>query len=165
MTRQRVLPQTVYLTALAQKSIVQAAESALPRETGGILLGYRLPSAVVVTKAHEVVDRDATPTSYTSDGSLIQAALDELSPGEPPKTGFVGPWHAHPADSPHSSIDMQALKRITRQYSEPIVSVVAVRTVDGYRLDAHVARKVRATRVRHLKAKIIEGFPRQLIEG
>lgn len=125
-------PLTVRLDAAAAEYVTRSASAAHPYETGGLLLGYRKNGIVVVFDAVEVADPDATPSSYTSREPAVQAVLDKHLLTAPPGTGYVGPWHAHPAVARHSLSDKRALKRIAWQYAEPVASLVAQRTVDQY---------------------------------
>jgi proteasome lid subunit RPN8/RPN11 len=88
-----------------------AATTALPNETGGILLGYRTLDGVRVTGAIEVPDRRATGTSYRRShrhASRKLATALALEPAGSP-VGYVGEWHSHPAPQPPSAPDLTAL--------------------------------------------------------
>lgn len=110
--------------ALASASV--AAEDALPRETGGILLGWREPDAVVVSEMIEVVDPEASPMSYVRRHAhaeaALQRALEDAAPGDP--VGYVGEWHAHPAPQGPSRQDRRELRALARRTAHPVALVV-----------------------------------------
>lgn len=151
-------PLVVRLDPAAAEYVTKAASAAHPYETGGLLLGYRKNGIVVVSGAAEVPDPDATPSSYTSRELAVQAVLNKHLLTAPPGTGYVGPWHAHPAVARHSLSDKRALKRIARQYAEPVASLVAQRTVDQYLFEVWVGhgRRVKPGR---LQIEQVSPFP------
>jgi hypothetical protein len=105
-----------------------SAETAvgLPKETGGILLGYYESNAVVVTNALTVTSADATTNRYVRDDVLANELLQEFlsgRAGEDP-TGYVGEWHSHPAPQRPSSIDIGAVRSIAKTSDKPIALVV-----------------------------------------
>ncbi len=105
--------------------IQAAALTAMPNETGGILLGYFRSDAIVVSKAIEVTDAQATETSYTrreADAqSALIAALDALSA----ETGYVGDWHSHPGWAKASPQDLQAMDAAAVELGLPLALVIA----------------------------------------
>lgn len=149
----------VHLDPKAANEIEKAAEQAHPLETGGALLGYRRDGAVLVTSALVIDDPSATPSSYTGRSRLIQQALDLVLPTLAEGTGYVGPWHTHPARAGHSRRDRRALRRIADQYTNPIISLVAVRASSGYQLEVVVAQNKRRTRTGRFRIETIPSFP------
>lgn len=149
----------VHLDPKAVEEIEMAAGQAHPLETGGALLGYRRNRAVLVTSALVINDPEATSSSYTGRGRLIQHALDHVLPTLPEGTGYVGPWHTHPAQVGHSRKDRRAVRRIADQYTNLIVSLVAMRAGGGYELDVVVAQNKRRTRAGRLHIQKVPAFP------
>lgn len=149
----------VVIDPAAVGAIEVAARAAHPYEAGGFLLGYRRDRGVLVVDAIELVDVRSTRTSYETNGAQIQTALNEIIRTRPNGIGYVGPWHSHSALVKHSPDDRKALRRIARQYTDPIVSLVAMRTVEHYDLDALVAQRRRRIRAGTLTRCTVPEFP------
>lgn len=128
----------VVVSSEGRTQVIAAARKAHPLETGGILLGYRRNGSVLIVEALEIEDPHASPASYGTNAQRIQDALDRELRRLPEGTGYVGPWHAHPGPSDHSTDDRRALRRIARQYRNPIASIVAIRTGLDYEMRALV---------------------------
>ena len=117
------------LTHRAWAEMIDIADHTGSIETGGILLGYRLGGTVRVVGVAEVLDPEATETSFTLRRDAAQARLDEIR-GDFPEgspVGFVGDWHIHPQNSPPSSVDRRSMARLGRLYRRRMVSIVVVR--------------------------------------
>jgi integrative and conjugative element protein (TIGR02256 family) len=102
------------------------AETALPGETGGILLGYRSERGVEVQGFLEVPDEQAGPTRYRRRHAAAQARLEAAIAGELPGSpiGYVGEWHSHPEKEGPSSRDVHELRECARQVKDHIALVV-----------------------------------------
>jgi integrative and conjugative element protein (TIGR02256 family) len=100
---------SVVLAADALVAMQRAGEAALPRETGGILAGFRSGESIVVTRALLVADPASTRVTYQLDRASAEAMLDDLRADAPPVVGFVGDWHTHPRDVPPSALDLESL--------------------------------------------------------
>ena len=135
---------TAQLHADAVHVIEAAASTAHPRETGGLLLGWWRPTSrtVVVRDAAEVIDPDATTSSWARQERLAQQVLQTvLDDWRHPWLGYVGDWHSHPAAVGPSRQDERSIRRASRQFTMPIL--LAVRRLDG-RLDCRGAEKGKA---------------------
>jgi integrative and conjugative element protein (TIGR02256 family) len=118
----------VTLLAAARDVIVAASETALPRETGGILIGWRGGGAKVgctVVRAVEVPDarsgRCTYQRSHAAAETAMRAMLDELSD---PELGYVGEWHSHPKNQPPSPQDRGSIRGAARLAGDAVVLVV-----------------------------------------
>ena len=98
--------------------------AALPHETGGILLGFRTPDLVVVTRALTVPDPRSSRHSYRRHRRRAQALMAASGITETPGIGYVGEWHTHPADCPPSRIDIRALAATARLTTAPVALIV-----------------------------------------
>ncbi|WP_285249457.1 SAVED domain-containing protein [Pseudarthrobacter sp. fls2-241-R2A-168] len=107
---------------------VIAAETAknLPKEAGGILLGYLESNTVVVTNALTVHSPRATSSQYVRDdllaNQLLQKFLAQRADDDP--TGYIGEWHSHPAPKGPSSTDLWSIRAIARTSEGPIALIV-----------------------------------------
>ncbi|MFC7865998.1 SAVED domain-containing protein [Streptomyces murinus] len=110
----------------AYEAIASATARQLPRETGGILLGYREDANLAVTHALVVDGQGASTHRYVRDdvraNALLAEFLAERADDDP--TGYVGEWHSHPAPSGPSSIDVAAMRATAREYDGPIALLV-----------------------------------------
>jgi Prokaryotic homologs of the JAB domain len=108
----------------AQSATVTAAQLALPLETGGILLGFRTPRRIVVTRALVVNDSDGGRTTYLRSHRqaehILAAALIDASD----IVGYVGEWHSHASPQPPSPTDVTALLGVARGTSGPVALLV-----------------------------------------
>lgn len=102
-----------------------ALHAALPRETGGILLGWRgLPNIVVVDALH-VPDPDAAETQYLRRHGAATDALDRyLATSHNPDIGYVGEWHTHPMPSDPSVTDKNSIATAATSTDAPIAIIV-----------------------------------------
>lgn len=89
------LPAVIDVSERAQEVIRQAARGAFPDETGGVLLGAVVDRCLVVAKAVEIKDVDATPISYRVGEGKVAEEVTRSRDGDR-RLGYVGEWHSHP---------------------------------------------------------------------
>lgn len=110
----------------ARETIASETSQHLPRETGGILLGYHEDGTVVVTHALAVSGTESSSDRYIRDDVLANAALGaflaQRTADDP--VGYVGEWHSHPAPCGPSSIDDASLRAIAKVSDRPIALLV-----------------------------------------
>lgn len=141
----------VVLTADALTSMERAGAAALPRETGGILAGFRSGETIVVTRALLVGDPRSTHVTYELDRERAKAVLDDLRVDAPPVVGFVGDWHTHPRDVPPSALDLESLARSAADATDLVALLVLPYT--GTRPEPVHARVAIAGPRRHLRRR------------
>lgn len=126
----------------------EIAGAALPFETGGILLGYRTPSEIVVVDALEVPDSKAHRFGYTRRRRPAQEMLDVYRAGQPSSSdvGWVGDFHSHPADQPASKTDMRTLMRSARADGRALCMLILARTSHSWVTYGYAAVNGTATR-------------------
>ncbi|MFI6345209.1 SAVED domain-containing protein [Streptomyces sp. NPDC050560] len=116
----------IELRQAAHEVIASATAQQLPRETGGILLGYQEDANVVVTHALVVVGHGASTHRYVRDGvkanMLLAEFLAQRADDDP--TGYVGEWHSHPTPSGPSPTDLAAMRAMAREHNGPIALLV-----------------------------------------
>lgn len=129
------LSPRLLVAADAWETVRDVSERALPREAGGILVGFRMASDVVVDRAVEVPDPDADRHGYVRRQAQAQRALDAVLDAEPRSSllGWVGDFHSHPADHPPSSQDLRSLRRSARADGQVLAMLVAVHQEGGWR--------------------------------
>jgi integrative and conjugative element protein (TIGR02256 family) len=110
----------------AYEAIASETARHLPRETGGILLGYGEDTNIVVTHALVVDGPGASTHRYVRDdvraNVLLAAFLAPRADDDP--TGYVGEWHSHPAPSGPSPTDVAAMQATARQHDGPLALLV-----------------------------------------
>ncbi|WP_284987622.1 SAVED domain-containing protein [Arthrobacter sp. fls2-241-R2A-172] len=122
MTRQ--LTQ-IRLQHQAYEVIATETAKNLPKEAGGILLGYRESNTVVVTNALAVGSAHATTSQYVRDDILANTLLQEFLDGRADDpTGYVGEWHSHPAPQGPSHTDLGSIQAIAKTSNGPVALVV-----------------------------------------
>jgi integrative and conjugative element protein (TIGR02256 family) len=125
----------------AETNLLEAAKRAVPRETGGLLLGYFEPTAIVVRQAIEVVDPEATATSYTRQQARAQKALDVALLSLDSDVGYVGDWHSHPGFALASWQDKRELRRAAAELELPLAMIVVRVHRGDVKIQAHVDNK------------------------
>lgn len=101
------------------------ALAALPRETGGILVGWHEDDTVVVTGMLPVLDKRAGRRHYVRNHKRGQKVLDQHREAcADDRIGYVGEWHSHPAPQPPSSVDYNALADLTTDVTGQVALVV-----------------------------------------
>ncbi|WMY79101.1 SAVED domain-containing protein [Citricoccus sp. I39-566] len=119
-------PTCIDLRVDAYETISFETANHLPRETGGILLGYQENGTIVATHAMVVEGQGATTNKYVRDDiradELLQEFLEQRTDDDP--IGYVGEWHSHPAPSGPSTIDHAAMRATAKVNSAPIALLV-----------------------------------------
>lgn len=119
-------PTRIDLRVDAYETIAFEAANHLPRETGGILLGYQENSTIVATHALVVEGQGATTNRYARDDvradELLQKFLKQRAADDP--IGYVGEWHSHPSPSGPSAVDHTAIRATAKVSSNPIALLV-----------------------------------------
>jgi proteasome lid subunit RPN8/RPN11 len=119
----------VLLSGLVLAEVRAAAGAALPRETGGLLLGWwdtrDAAEVIIVRHAIEVPDRRATPASWVRRPRAAQAELSRaLADLGHPLLGYVGDWHSHPEAHTASRRDRASLLSTSLQYEHPVLLLI-----------------------------------------
>lgn len=128
-------PTRIELRVDAYETIASETANHLPRETGGILLGYQENGTIVATHALVVEGQGTTTTRYVRDdvraNRLLKEFLEQRSDEDP--TGYIGEWHSHPSPSGPSPVDHAAMRATARVSSNPIALLVfAPGETDGF---------------------------------
>jgi integrative and conjugative element protein (TIGR02256 family) len=133
----------ILIARSAFHSAVITGQTALPTETGGILLGFRTPELIVVTRTLTVPDPGSSRNGYLRHHRRAQARLAVGRGAAPPVIGYVGEWHTHPADIGPSRTDLHALGALARLSEGPVALIVLADPAAG---PAHVHGVVVARR-------------------
>jgi integrative and conjugative element protein (TIGR02256 family) len=119
-----------------------AGRRTLLRETGGILLGFRTPDLVVVTRTVVVDDPASSGRTYLRHRRRAQALLTAVRQDTCSVVGYVGEWHTHPADQPPSPTDLRALAETARMAPSVVALLVIGYSEQGpARLHSRVASR------------------------
>jgi hypothetical protein len=111
----------------------EAAYSRIPRETGGILLGFRSLNGVYVADVAEVPDDHSTGNRFVLREDSREKALARYRHEAPPECpfGYVGNWHSHPAQAHASSRDMRTLRQEAKTAQDLIAMMILMRAPTG----------------------------------
>lgn len=132
----------VVVTEKALQNMRKAGRRALPRETGGIVLGFRLDDQVVITRALLVPDLASTGHEYELRTAAATAQLLVVRAQLPEVVGYVGDWHTHPADVPPSRTDIASLKAAARKATDVLaLLVVSFRGAEAANVYARLGRR------------------------
>lgn len=120
------------------------SERALPKETGGILLGYRTDESLVVAEAAEIPDPESSGVSYRRNQGIAQRLLDERREKEPGTLlGYVGEWHSHRCDEDASSVDFGTICEGTLEVGDSLGLIVVRRVGGGWEETAYATSRPR----------------------
>lgn len=124
---------SIDVRAEAHEAIASETAKHLPLESGGILLGYREGSSVVITHALAIESREATTHRYVRDDVRANTRLEKfLAPrAADDPIGYVGEWHSHPVPSAPSSIDVAAIRAAAKVGDGPLALLVYTPGVAG----------------------------------
>lgn len=102
------LPVTVDISERAQRILREAAQAALPDETGGVLVGCRIEGRTVVADAVEITDDHAGPRSFRIPKGIAADAV-ETARASDSRLGYVGEWHSHTSAAGPSPLDVATM--------------------------------------------------------
>lgn len=126
----------IHITEDVLAHMREIAIAAMPRETGGLLIGWIEGEAVSVVDLITVLHPRPERSRYLLDAARANAALDEyLAATQGKHLGYVGSWHTHPAMAGPSPLDMMTFRRVTRRMGIPLAFVVAA--TDGHSTRFH----------------------------
>lgn len=119
------------IPAAVRATLAGHAASIKGRETGGILLGYRLDdTTLMISRASPPGPRALhSRFSFLRDTRFLQRYLDGIHNRSEGREDYIGEWHVHPAlDAPPSRTDRRSLWRIARRKNyatdNPILIIV-----------------------------------------
>ncbi|WP_404385902.1 Mov34/MPN/PAD-1 family protein [Knoellia locipacati] len=106
--------------------VEDAARQAAPKETGGILTGWREGDSVVVRHALTVTDPEAQHSQYQRNHAAAETALSaHLREMSDERLGYVGEWHTHPLPQDPSGKDWASVRRIASVAGGSVALIVA----------------------------------------
>lgn len=109
----------------------QAATDRLPRETGGILIGFRSGDDVYIVDAIEIGDDRSTGSSFVLREDPREQALADYRRDAPDSPfGYVGSWHSHPAPAEVSRRDLRTLRQEAKAARDLVAMMVLMRASD-----------------------------------
>lgn len=141
----------IWMSEEAAEAIGSAARDDHPVEVGGVLVGVRVGRRPWVTEAIAVPSEHQTPTYYELPAGARHAAVDAARQRDE-RLGYIGDWHAHPADVGASPKDVDTMRRLASDRdagcARPVL-LIARRVAQGYEIDAHqfTGRRLRDLRV------------------
>ena len=143
--RREDLPVTIDLTEAAQAQLRDLTRSALPTETGGVLLGCFIDGRPVVSAVVEIGDDDATPTAYHVPEGATQDAVSAARAMDA-RLGYIGEWHSHPSGAGPSTLDVAAMASLADSDAEatkPVLLIVQPLDGEPERIEAYVSTEGR----------------------
>jgi integrative and conjugative element protein (TIGR02256 family) len=121
----------VLLTRAAFNDADATGRAALPAETGGILLGFRAPDLIVITRILVVPDPTRGRRHYLRRHYQAQERMSTERLHLPAVIGYVGEWHTHPADQPPSDTDQDTLSALAHVATGPVCLIVLAYPPNG----------------------------------
>lgn len=157
-SRRRVADANLYLPSHLAGSVESEAEAWAPLETGGMLLGYREGSNVVVQNILSAGPGAVRGASkFEPDGAWQQTRLDKIYEQSGRITTYLGDWHSHPRGGARpSKTDRETYQRVADEPESrapnPVILIAAVSRT-GVRCEAHV---LHGSRVRELPIVVFD---------
>lgn len=117
----------ITLTDQARQALIAVARRSAAIERGGLLVGFREGSDILVEDILEVPDTRAGRTTYLRREGPARAALDAYlaRPGTDKLVGYVGEWHTHPRPVGPSAVDEAAMRAMVRANRRTVGLIVA----------------------------------------
>lgn len=136
------------LLSIAEATLTLASRHArenLPKEVGGVLVGWREGRDVIVIQDFLLVPQTNTISNrYDREHDAADELLQQhLAQAADPHLGYVGEWHSHPAPLPPSSMDVKTIRAIATDLYAPVALVVLMAHRDGHSIEptGHVAER------------------------
>lgn len=105
--------------------MTRSCRRALPREVGGLLLGYYTLSGPLVVAAPVIPDPRATRVRYRRDATAARRILEEhLHRDLSQLTGYVGEWHSHPMPIGPSATDLSSVRALAQAGGHDVTLLV-----------------------------------------
>ncbi len=130
----------ILLAEEAWGELIDAARSADPYETGGVLLGVRAGRDPWVTTIAHVTSAHPASSRYVLPQGATTAAVDAARAGDP-RVGYLGEWHSHPSGGGPSAIDRGVMRTLGwfLPFPQPILIIVATEP-EGHVLRGYASR-------------------------
>lgn len=147
-----------WLSEAAAEEIRAAASGAHPNETGGVLVGVLTGTRPWITQAIHVPSTKATPIFYEIPAGARRKAVRAARRVDR-RLGYLGDWHAHPADAGPSSTDLTTMSKLAAHPKagcpRPLLVIARHDGVD-YDLDARQFVGVQLRPLRVISAGALE---------
>lgn len=135
--------------------LTESGSSALPRETGGLLLGHFANDEPIVTLAPTILDRRATRIRYRRDAPAAASTLGHhIAADESGLLGYLGEWHTHPLPMGPSWTDRQAISSLAVECGHAVFLLVFAIGAGGWR--RHGLRGSANGTVTHINVRVRE---------
>lgn len=128
----------VKITAEVIEGLSNAARTALPYETGGLLIGWRDGEDVLVHGWLQLGTPNPRTNRFEINSKRATKVLKKhLRTKATPLEGYVGAWHTHPSIAPPSGTDIKTFGAAAAATQAPLAFIVLA--TDGYSSIAHIA--------------------------
>lgn len=146
------MKKTITLNNIAWRALRLAGTQSLPRETGGILLGYYGETGPHITEIRVVLDPRSTRSRYRRDAATAERILDSVVYQDDTNVlGYVGEWHTHPLSGGPSTIDEEATRQLAIAGGHDVALLVLAKEHHGWcihALNADATGRVEKTKLR-----------------
>ena len=106
-------------------ALSRASRRALPREVGGLLLGYYTQEGPLVVAAPVVPDPRATRLRYRRDAATAASILNaHVSRDREELIGYLGEWHSHPLPIGPSKTDITSIRALAHEGMHDVLLLV-----------------------------------------
>ena len=135
---------TVWLAPTVWPTLTAEASRVAPRETGGVLLGWRAGQRIYITEAIGPGPHAAHgQTTFVPDADWQAERIAELYERSGRRLAYLGDWHTHPGGSPvHSEADRATLSTIAAyepaRCPRPVMGILGQPDGEEWRLQCHI---------------------------
>lgn len=137
---------TVWLTIDVLQFCQREADHAVPRETGGVLMGWHRQERAEIVIVHAVGPGPGSihrSNRFDPDNEHHIAEIGDVYQRSGRKVTYLGDWHTHPFGSTGPSrVDRRTLAKIAEhdesRCPEPVLLILAGNRVDGWEPASHV---------------------------
>lgn len=106
----------VWLSLINRDALILEATRTAPRETGGVVMGYRAGGAIVITHVIGPGPRaQHGPHDFLPDHEYHEEEIGRIYKATYRRATYLGDWHTHPGGtSTLSLLDRRTMRRIAR---------------------------------------------------
>lgn len=134
------------ISSNALSLIIGECQIRYPKETGGILIGWRdgliFQIEIAIGPGPNAIHKR---NSFTRDGNFSQSQLDRIVIETNGRLDYLGEWHSHPNKTGPSFTDFNSLNKIKTDLfyniADPILGIVNYKE-DEWQFYCYVLRKI-----------------------
>lgn len=149
--------KNVIISESVEKFLDSYSSQFLPKETGGILLGFEDDKKIYITHATEAgLNAKHSNFRFTRDQKYCKNVLDRIFVETNGRCDYIGEWHSHPFNCSISPLDMISLISLKLNPSNNVenpILLININEGSHWRKDIFVFEKIRLYKIKHIKQR------------